>query len=212
MLKYCPVCGNNLEEGFKFCPNCGKKLIGEIAFCPECGKKMILSEKRIAPTPEKRETVKAKKRKSRVTFPKFTRHIPRKTAIVIIAIICLAVVVSAAVIVLSPFGTNGGQSAGRSFTVTVENTFGSDAVGYLKVGSLKYGGTFTVMFGIPQTINVEEDTLFSGILGSNYSITLYATINDITEEATAIAVTESANFLVSKSTIGEVQVECTDYQ
>lgn len=212
MLKYCPECGDKLEESFKFCPNCGKKLIGEIAFCPECGKKMILSEKKIVPTPEKRETLNVKKRKSRVTFPKLFHHIPRKTAIVIIAIICLAVVVSAAVIVLSPFDTTGIQSAGRSFTVTVNNIFGSDAECYLKVGSLKYGGTFTVVSGIPKTINVEEDNLFSGILGSNYSITLYAAINDITDEATANVVTESANFLVSKSTIGEVRVECTAHQ
>jgi len=212
MLKYCPECGNKLEEGFKFCPTCGKNLTGEFAFCPECGKKMILSEKRTVLLPEKRKTFKVKKRKSKITFPKLSLHIPRKTAIAIAAIVCAAAVVGATVIVLSPFDTTGVQSAGRIFTITVENTFGSDAECYLKVGALKHGETFTVS-GVPKTINIEEDNLFSGLLGSNYNITLYATINDITIEATADAVTESASFLISESTvIGEHQVECTVHQ
>lgn len=213
MLEYCPECGNKLKESFKFCPNCGKNLTGEFAFCPGCGKKMILSEKRIVSLPEKREMFKAKKEKSKITFPKISLHIPRKTVIIIIALVCLAVVVSAAVIVLSPFDTAGVQSAGRIFTVTVENTFNSDAECYLKVGSLKYGETFTVSSGETEMISVEEDNLMPSILGSNYAITLYTTINDITIEATANAVTESASFLISESTvIGEHQVECTGYQ
>lgn len=213
MLKYCPECGNKLEECFKFCPTCGKNLTGEFAFCPECGKKMILSEKRIAPLPEKGKTFKVKKRKSKITFPKLSLHIQRKTAIAIVAILCVAAVVSATVIVLSPFDTTGVQSAGRIFTITVENTFGSDAECYLKVGALKHGGTFTVLPGETKTINVVEDNLLSSLLGSNYVITLYATINDIMEEATADAVTESADFFISGSTInGDHEIECTGYQ
>ncbi|UCD14434.1 MAG: zinc ribbon domain-containing protein [Thermoplasmatales archaeon] len=207
MSIYCPKCGNKLEENFKFCPDCGKNLKGKFAFCPECGKKMILSEG-IVPTPEKKEVFKAKKRK----LPKLSLHIPKKTVIAIVAIVCIVAVVGATAIVLYPFDTAVVKSGGRTFTITVENTFGSEAECYLKVGALKHGGTFTVLSGETKAINVDEDNLISSLLGSDYEITLYATINDIMEEATADSVTESANFLISEYVANEHQVECTSYQ
>ncbi len=212
MLKYCPECGDKLEESFKFCPNCGKKLIGEIAFCPECGKKMILSEKKIVPTPEKRETFNVKKRKSRITFPKLSHHIPRKTAIIIIAIICLAVVVSASILIISPFN-NGSKSKDRTFTVTIENKFNAETSCYLTVDGLKQGVYGIIGFNVPMgnatIIEIKEKDL--KFQRDAYKIDLYATTNDITKETTADAVTESADFLISTIN-GEHQIECTNYQ
>ena len=125
MTIYCPKCGNKLEENFKFCPDCGKNLKGKFTFCPECGKKMILSEG-IAPTPDKSDVFKPKKRKLRISFPRLSLHIPKKTAIAIIAIVCIA----AAAIVLYPLdGTV--KSRGRTFALTVTNDFSSNAECYL---------------------------------------------------------------------------------
>jgi len=215
MLEYCPECGNKLEESFKFCPNCGKNLTGEFAFCPECGKKMILSEKRIVHLPEKREMFKAKKEKSKITFPKISLHIPRKTVIIIIALVCLAVVVSAAVIVLSPFDTAGVQSGGRTFTVTVTNDFTSNAECYLLIDNLKqgvYGNSgFTVNARGEEVITINEDDLM--FQRDAYVMKLFVTIDDIQEFGFAAAVTESAEFIIDhvEGQFDEFYVNCTSY-
>jgi len=201
MPLYCPKCGNKLNGDFKFCPTCGKNLKDKFAFCPECGKKM--------PT--------AKKAKTRATFPKLSLNIPKKAIIAIIVIICVAAVGGTAVFIMNPFDNSHVQSAGRTFTVTVENNFGEDAECYLKVGLLKHGDTFEVPSGQTETINLLEDSFLTSLIRSEYNITLYVSISDpqgeMIEWASADPVTKSAEFLISKNTQTDyLEVECTDYQ
>ena len=37
--KFCPNCGNNLEN-MNLCPNCGNELEKDVVFCPNCGEKI----------------------------------------------------------------------------------------------------------------------------------------------------------------------------
>ena len=37
LMKECPKCGYDVEDGVKFCPNCGS-LIGVEHNCPNCGR------------------------------------------------------------------------------------------------------------------------------------------------------------------------------
>ena len=217
---YCPKCGNKLEESFKFCPDCGKNLAGKFAFCPECGKKMSSSEKIIEPMPEKNEAFNIKKEKRRFTFPKlslhFPKHLPRKTGIVILAIVCLVVVVgAAAVMVLSPFDTTSVQSGGRTFTVTVTNDFTSNAECYLLIDNLKqgvYGNSgFTVNARGEEVITINEDDLM--FQRDAYVMKLFVTIDDIQEFGFAAAVTESAEFIIDhvEGQFDGFYVNCTSY-
>ena len=174
---------------------------GKFAFCCECGKKMPM----------------AKKAKTGVSFPKLSLRIPRKTLIAVIVIICIAAVGATAVVFMNPFDTSDVQSAGRTFTITIDNDFGEDAECYLKVGLLKHGDTFDVSSGQTETINLQEDRFLSSLIRSEYNITLYATINDpqgeMIEWASADPVTKSAEFSISKNTQTDyLEVECTDYQ
>lgn len=204
MPLFCPKCGNKLQENFKFCPTCGKNLKGKFTFCIECGKKIPISKKA---------------KTSGISFPKLSLNIPRKTIIAIVVIICIAAVGATAVYIMNPFDNSDIQSAGRTFTVTVENNFGDEAECYLKVGLLKYGETFKILSGQTETIDVDEDNLVASLISNNYNITLYVEVWDnvtsyyITEWASADPVTESAKFLISKNAINyDLQVECTDYQ
>ena len=191
---FCPKCGTKLGGDFKFCPNCGKNLKGKFSFCAECGKKMPIG----------------KTTKNKISFPRISLHIPRKAIIAIVVIICLAAVGATAVIVINPFRPSGMQSAGRTFPVTIENTFGDDVDCYLKVGLLKHGDTFTVLSGQTETITLREDDFLPSLLSSNYDITLYASVGDLTEFASANPVTKSAEFVISKD-IDYIVVECTDF-
>lgn len=38
--KFCPECGNKMEEEKMTCPECGAKVSPKAKFCPECGKKL----------------------------------------------------------------------------------------------------------------------------------------------------------------------------
>ncbi len=201
MPLFCPKCGNKLHGNFKFCPTCGKNLKGKFAFCTECGKKMPI----------------AKKAKTGVSLPKLSLNIPRKAIIAIVVIICIAAVGATAVYIINPFETPDVQSAGRTFTVTVENNFGDEAECYLKVGLLKHGDTFNVPSGQTETINLQEDSFLSSLLRSEYNITLYVSIDDpqgeMIEWASADPVTKSAEFLISKNSETDyLDVECKDYQ
>lgn len=219
MVKYCSECGNKLKESFKmpkYCSECGNKLEGSFKFCPECGKKMpmIKDVKRLEEI-ETKEKVKTKaEEKTRFALPKPSLKISKKTAIAIISIVCVAVVVAAAVLVISPFGnwTTGVKSAGgRTFTVTVNNTYSSSADCYLKIGNLKDNkySDWNISSGESKTFEINEDDQI--IPQDDYDITLYATIDGDLKEATASAVTESAEFLIS-SADGQLSVNCTGFQ
>lgn len=215
MVKFCPYCRNDLKGNFKFCPTCGKQM-------PEIEKvkkaEEINTPKKVE-TKEKVETkkeVKTKDReKSKFALPKILLNIPRKTAFIIIAIICLVVVVSAAVWVLSPFDgmtSSVNTYGGRTFTVTVENTFGSDVECRLLVSNILYGEPFNLnSIDNTKTINVIEDEAHLSFPSNEYRITLKVIANSVIEEATADAVTESATFLISDNN-GYHSVECTGYQ
>lgn len=218
MSKYCPECGSKLEENFKFCPECGKKLISKFTFCPECNKKMLMLKdaKRLEKIETKKEVKTKAKEKTRFTLPKISLKISKKTAIAIISIVCVAVVVAAAILVISPFGngTAGVKSAGgRTFIVTVESTYGSDVDCYITIDNLKqgeYGNTgFVVNSSGTEILTINEDDL--KYERDAYKIVLYATVDDSEEFATALAVTESAEFLISSAN-GQHSVECTSSQ
>jgi len=221
MVKYCSECGNKLKESFKmpkYCSECGNKLEGSFKFCPECGKKMpmIKDVKRLEEI-ETKEKVKTKaEEKTRFALPKPSLKISKKTAIAIISIVCVAIVVAAVVLVISPFGnwTTGVKSAGgRTFTVTVESTYGSDVDCYITIDNLKqgeYGNTgFVVSSSGTEVITINEDDL--KYERNTYKITLYATVDGGSKEAVASAVTESAGFLIS-SVGGQLSVNCTGFQ
>ena len=203
MVENCSVCGNKLEDDFKFCPECGEKV-------------PIPKKTKTTKKVETKAKTKNKKKKTPIKFtlPKLTMNIPRKTALAAIAIICIAVVVAAGVVVISPFDATSSvvsvkqeDFGGRVFKATVENTCGCEAECYLKVGALKYGETFTVLPEEKIIVDVVEDSLNPNLLSSNYDITLYAAIDYMTE-GTAFDVTESAEFSILEED-GELIIENT---
>lgn len=213
MSLYCPKCGNNLEDNFNYCPECGKNLAGSFFFCAECGKKMSTTEKEktvdTAPT-----VTKPKKEKTKLTLPKFLTKIPKKTLIIIIAIICIVAVVGATAIVLYPFD-GGAPSGGRTFTLTITNDYSSNANCYLLTDSLKQGvygnAGFIVYANDEETITINEDDLM--FQRDAYKMEIRVTIDDVEEAATAIAVSESANFLIDnvEGQVDEFYVQCTGF-
>jgi len=214
MPKYCSECGKKIEESFKFCPECGAKLVSKFTSCPECDKKMPKDTKRLEKIETKEEVKTKAKEKTRFALPKPSLKISKKTAIAIISIVCVAVVIVAAVLVISPFGNRTTSVAGgRTFTVTVESTYGSDVDCYITIDNLKqgeYGNTgFVVNSSGTEVLTINEDDL--KYERNAYKITLYATDDDSEEFATALAVTESAEFLIS-SADGQLNVECTGFQ
>lgn len=216
MSKYCSECGNKLEEGFKFCPRCGKKLVDKFTSCPECDKKMPKDTKRLEKIETKEEVKTKAKEKTRFALPKPSLKISKKTTVAVISIVCIVVVVAAAILVLSPFGngtTRVGSAGGRTFTVTVNNTYGSDVDCYLLIDNLKQGEYgdpgFTINSGGTEIIIINEDDL--KYERDTYKIVLYATVDDSEEFATALAVTESAGFSISSAN-GQHSVECTSSQ
>ena len=44
--KFCPECGNKMEQEVKKCPECGAKVVPNAKFCPECGKKIVDGKKK----------------------------------------------------------------------------------------------------------------------------------------------------------------------
>ena len=212
MVKFCPYCGTNLEAGFKFCPECGKEL-------PEIKKTgEIKPEKVKTSEPIKEEKPKPKKAKIKIKFPKLSfKKVSKKTAIIIVAIICIAAVISVAahVVVNNPFAASVGPR-GRTFTVTVNNDFESDAECYLTIDNLRqgiYGNPgFTVTASGTEIITIKEDDLI--YQRENYTIKLIVTIDDVSDDATASAVTESAEFLIDnvEGQFYNFYVNCTSYQ
>jgi hypothetical protein len=213
MSLHCSKCGGNLDDNFKFCPECGKNLKGSFFFCAECGKKMTNTEKEksIETAPATSDT---KKEKTEFKLPKFLTGIPKKTLIIIIAIICIVAVVGATAIILNPF--NGGAgTGGRIFTLTITNDFSSNAHCYILTDYLKQGvygnAGFIVYANDEEIITINEDDLMT--LRDAHNIELRVTIDDIEEAATATAVTDSANFIIDnvEGTVDLFYVNCTVY-
>ncbi len=42
--KFCPECGNKMEQEKVKCPECGAEVAKNAKFCPECGKKLVLED------------------------------------------------------------------------------------------------------------------------------------------------------------------------
>lgn len=213
MVKFCPYCGTSLEAGFKFCPECGKKL-------PIIKKTEERKHEKVKTTePIKEEKHKHKKIKIKIKLPKISFKMPKKTAMIFLLIICIAVVVSAAAWVAistdllgSLMGGSSGE--GRTFTINCENDYESTATCYVLIDGIKQGLSgidFDLSSGETKTFQVGEDTLL--YQRDSYTIKLIAEVDDIAEEATASGVTESVDFLIeSNDDIGYHQVNCTAYQ
>ena len=221
MVKYCPYCGIELEADYKFCPDCGKQV--------PTGKKGAKHEKEKTPEKEEiEEKVEAKekpkekaKKKAKFKFklPKLSLKIPKKTAIIILAIVCVVIVASAGAWVVikgNPFGA-AVVPPGKIFTITVENAFGTDADCHFLIDNLPqgtYGNPgFTVNASETKVITINEDDLiYQG--RDSYPIKLFATIDGsegFPDYATALAVTESAEFVIDnvEGRIDEFYVNCT---
>lgn len=244
MATHCQECGKKVEDKFQFCPFCGKKLIKpkicsncgakleeNFMFCPECGKKWGSSEKSFIPKSKKTEkagiedkvekTMPSKKAKSNAASPKRSRSFlknfkrPGKKVLMIISVICIVLVVAAAVIMFYPFNnanTNSSSYGGRTFAITIDNNFGSTVSCYLKVGQLRYGNIdYSIQSGDSFPIVVVEDSLNPILLNSDYDITLYVSSNDGESQATAFDVTESVTFEIFDDN-GIVSVNCTESQ
>jgi len=202
MKKFCPFCGTKIETSFKFCPECGKGIPAAVK-----GKQPEKVE-----TNKKVETKNKKttKRKTRLALPQIPLNfkIQRKTAIAIVAIVCLATIVSAGVMVTSPFEATVVKSLEeRTIPVTIENNCGHKAVCHLKVGALKYQDTFELHNGESITIDVDENQLF--LQEEAYDLTLYAKVYytgyaEVLEQATVSGVSSYVTFKISQS-------ETTDY-
>jgi len=220
MAKYCPYCGSGIEAEFKFCPECGKSIPASTK-----GKKAEKEEKPDkAETKEKKETkekaeVKEKEKpkekpRFKLKLPKLKLKIPKKTAIIIIAIIAIVVVASvAAVIAINNnwLGASVVQSEGRTFIVNVTNELSKDVECYITIDNLRQGECgigFTVNASETEVITICEDNLiYPG--RSSYIITLFAELQ-YTEIATASAVTKYADFVIDKEGLLEY-VECTSF-
>ena len=213
MSLHCSKCGEKLDDNFKFCPECGKKLKGSFFFCAECGKEISDTEKE-----KSKETVPTasdtKKEKTEFKLPKFLTKITKKTLIIIIAIICIVAVVGATAMILNPFD-GGSATGGRIFTLTITNDYSSNAHCYLLTDNLKQGvygnAGFTVYANNEEVITINEDNLM--FQRDAYKIELRATIDDVEEVATAIAVSESANFRIEniEGYVNQFYVNCTGY-
>lgn len=235
-FQFCPFCGKKLIKP-KICSNCGAKLKENFMFCPECGKKWDSSEKFVMSKPKKAEkteiddkvekaepvekTTPSKKTKSKAASPKISLNFlknfkrPGKKVLMIISVICIVLVVAAAVIVFYPFNnanTNSSSYGGRTFSITIENNYGSTVSCYLKVGELRYGeNDFPISSRETFTTAVIEDSLNPILLNSDYDITLYVSSDDGESQATAFDVTESVTFEIFDDN-GIISVNCTESQ
>jgi len=232
-IQFCPFCGKKLIKP-KICSNCGTKLKEKFMFCPECGNKWASSEKIVMSKPIKAETTESSKKveatkpvekpkpvekvKSKKSSPKvsigFLRNfkMPGKKVLMIISVICIVLVVATAMILFNPFSNsnnNGGSSsAGRTFTITIDNNFSSTVSCYLTVGPLRYGDIdYSIQPGDPFIIAVVEDSLNPNLFSNDYNITLYVSSDEGESQATASGVTTSATFVISD--VDGLNVNCT---
>lgn len=240
-FQFCPFCGKKLIKP-KICSDCGFKLKENFMFCPDCGKKWDSSEKTIMPKPEKEkktgvekaetiekveETKPLEKPKSvekvepKAALPKISRRLPSKLkmpgkkVLMIISVICIVLVAAAAVILFNPFNnanTNGSPYGGRTFSIVIENNYGSNVICNLKVGAFLYGiSDFSIPSGETFLTEVIEDALNQILLSSDYDITLFVSSDEGESSDTAIGVTESATFVISDDN-GIISVNCTGSQ
>ena len=233
-FQFCPFCGKKLIKP-KICSNCGVKLKENFMFCPECGKKWDSSEKTVVPKSEKEkktgvekveETKPLEKPKfvekvePKAALPKISRRLPSKLrmpgkkVLMIISVICVVLVVAAAVILFNPFDTNGTSSGGGAFTITIENNYSDSVEYYLLIdGYYKYGSldtSITMETGGSTTITINENDL--SIKKSTHGAALFASIDDVSwVSSTASSVTESATFEISGDN-GSISVNCTGSQ
>jgi len=214
MSLYCPSCGSKLEDDFKFCPHCGKNLKGNFIFCPGCGKKMSKTNNEL-----KRDispmVSQPKKTKKKFKLPKFnSKNKKIVIPILIILIIVIVVIAGAAYVVLT---SNNGNSnnGGRTFSISITNDFSENAECYLVIDNFKqgeYGNDFQVNANDVETKIVNEDDLI--FQRDAYLIKLFVTIDDVTKEATASAVTDTAEFVIDNipGEIDSFVVNCNGYQ
>lgn len=215
MPLYCPGCGNKLDEDFKFCPHCGKNLKGNFIFCPGCGKKMPKTnnepQRNISPIVDPPKKTKKKFKLPKISFKNKKLVFP----IIIILIIVIAVIGAAAIIVLNS-DNDDSNTGGRTFIISITNDFSENADCYLVTDNFRQGvfgnPGFTVNANDDATITINEDDLM--FQRESYMIKLFVTIDDVSKEATATAVTDSADFVIDNIP-GEIdlyEIDCTGYQ
>ncbi len=215
MSLYCPSCGSKLEEDFKFCPNCGKNLKGNFIFCPGCGKKMpktnIETNKEVSPIVTKPKPIKKK-----FKLPKINLKNKKIVLPIIIILIIIIVVIGGAAIILLNSDNNDSNIGGRTFTISITNDFSENADCYLVTDNFRQGTFgnpgFTVNSNDEEIITINEDDLM--FQRDEYEIKLFVTMNDVSKEAIASAVTDSAEFIIDNIP-GEIElyeVKCNDYQ
>jgi predicted nucleic acid-binding Zn-ribbon protein len=236
MVKYCTECGSELEEDYKFCPDCGKeKATSKKGKKAEKVKITTKEEEKVetkAKKEEDKEPLKAKeelepekeKKKERfqLKFPKISfKKVPKKTAIFLIAIICIIVVVSgSAYVVLNGNFLNASvkPEGGRTFSITVTNDFNKDASCKLLIDHLPQGPYglvgFTINASGSEVIEINEDDL--SYIRDSYLIELIVEINGADgypERDEAPAVNTTADFLIDMvdGQIYDFYVECTSY-
>ena len=237
-FQFCPFCGKKLIKP-KICSNCGAKLKENFMFCPECGKKWDSSEKSVMSKPKKAEkteigdkvekaepvekTTPSKKAKSNAASPKMSLNFlknfkrPGKKVLMIISVICVVLVVAAAVILFYPFNGTGGTSFnGGTFTVTVENNYNDSVKYYFIVDGINSYGSPDATYEIdtddpPMTYNINEDDLT--IKKNVHEIILHVSIDGFSWETPGIVpgVTESATFEIFDDN-GIISVNCTESQ
>ena len=238
-FKFCPECGKKLMVRPTSCPECGTKLKEKFKFCPECGKDILPSIQKSMPKPKKVErtepnkkveeikpiekTIPEKKVKSKFTKPKISFNFlckikrPGKKVLMIISVICIVLVVAAAIVLFNPFNTsstNGGLSGGRTFIISIENTHDSTAECYVLIDGLRQGESgvdFEMSSGDTKDFSINEDAL--QYLRDSYDVKLFVSIDDEIQEDTALNVKEYATFLIFNPATDSYQfVNCTDFQ
>ncbi|MEM0466827.1 MAG: zinc-ribbon domain-containing protein [Candidatus Thermoplasmatota archaeon] len=208
MVRFCPECGDEVEDGFKFCPDCGaavpnvKKTKTTVSKKTKQAKKPDVDEDSI-----KQKPVQEKKE---IPFKTFLRVFSkRRTRIAVLGIFLVALIVAAAVLFVSPLElTSAVAKQPRTFTIMIENTLKKDVPCSLKFDALKYikqGDPLNIPAGETVTITVNEKDLL--VQNDKYDVTLYATI-EYMDEITAFDITKSASFRICPETDGTF-LSCT---
>lgn len=236
-FKFCPECGKKLMVRPMSCPDCGAKLKEKFKFCPECGKELLPSIEKAMPKSKKVEKTETSKMveetkpvekpkpvakvKSKATKPKISLNFlgkikrPGKKVLMIISVICIVLVVGAAMMLFNPFNTNVTSPGGGTLAITVENMH-SDSVNYfLIIDSFPVVGSLDNPSVIgsndaPLNLNINEDDLT--IVKNVHTVTLFASLDDAVWESCKIFdVTQSASFEISVENEAIV-INCTASQ
>jgi len=207
MIENCAACGNELDDNVKFCPNCGEKVVSE--------KKI---EKNNAEFKTKKSNMKLK-----LNLPKISFIDKPKPVLAGFALLCIAIIVIAGVVIISPFDLSGAVSSSgekdigsRVFVINIDNTCEEKAKCYLTVSGLRYTqigstadkGEFSINSGESISINIIEEALFK--ICDSYEISLFVEFDHL-EKATVYDITESVDFSINPMDLeGEFAIDSSN--